>query len=577
MTAERLATCQPRRLASCWMAEPFNTRAPVIPRPRTAQAACSPSARTARHWILPPPARPSPSAIATDWGNALASSSGGSLELTGVGNGDLNYIFPGTGALLKSGTGTWQLTTNNTFTGLTTIAAGVLNITKSGALGGTAEGTTVENNARIELQGGITVSGEPLTLSGPGGVGFYNGALNSKSGSNTWTGPVTLAANNTRIGAESGATLVVSGVIDDAGETNSLVARSADSTGTVILSGASTYLGSTWLIAGNLKLGGGNNRLPVGTTLVLGGVGTVVFDLNGRSQEVAGITTNTIWNSIITNSSATLATLTVNTTADSASIHPGRLGGNLALTKSGPGTLTLAGTNGHAGATAINGGTMVVNGPLGGTTVSVNSQGTLAGTGALGGPVTIAANGTLAPGQGGIGRLTISNNLTLQPNSLTSVELNQATATNDHLVVSGTANYGGTLVVTNLAGTLAAGQSFKLFSAASFTGTFTAITNAPGLLGPQMALNFNPTNGLLSVVQTVALNPTNLSYSVVSNGLQLTWPADHTGWKVQAQTNELNTGLGTNWSTLTSSAATNQLLVPIATSNGAVFFRLTYP
>ena len=61
-----------------------------------------------------------------------------------------------------------------------------------------------------------------LTLS------YYDGALNSKSGSNTWAGNVTVAATGTRIGAESGATLVVAGVIDDGGETNGLTVRSAD-------------------------------------------------------------------------------------------------------------------------------------------------------------------------------------------------------------------------------------------------------------------------------------------------------------------------------------------------------------
>ena len=29
--------------------------------------------------------------------------------------------------------------------------------------------------------------------------------------------------------------------------------------------------------------------------------------------------------------------------------------------------------------------------------------------------------------------------------------------------------------------------------------------------------------------------------------LTLSWPADHTGWRLQAQTNNPTTGLGTNW------------------------------
>ena len=40
--------------------------------------------------------------------------------------------------------------------------------------------------------------------------------------------------------------------------------------------------------------------------------------------------------------------------------------------------------------------------------------------------------------------------------------------------------YGGTLTVNNLGGTLAAGDSFKVFNAASYTGTFSQVTPVPG-------------------------------------------------------------------------------------------------
>jgi hypothetical protein len=43
---------------------------------------------------------------------------------------------------------------------------------------------------------------------------------------------------------------------------------------------------------------------------------------------------------------------------------------------------------------------------------------------------------------------------------------------------------------------------------------------------------------------------------------------------LQAQTNTLASGIGTNWSTVSNAAQTNQVTVPINVTNGAVFFRL---
>ena len=61
------------------------------------------------------------------------------------------------------------------------------------------------------------------------------------------------------------------------------------------------------------------------------------------------------------------------------------------------------------------------------------------------------------------------------------------------------------------------------------------------------------------------------------NQFQLNWPADHTGWQLQSQTNSLAVGLGTNWVNMTGSAQTNLVPVPLNTTNGAVFFRLVRP
>jgi hypothetical protein len=72
-------------------------------------------------------------------------------------------------------------------------------------------------------------------------------------------------------------------------------------------------------------------------------------------------------------------------------------------------------------------------------------------------------------------------------------------------------------------------------------------------------------------------NATNIAFLASGTQLTLSWPADHTGWRLQAQTNNASTGLGTNWVDVANSSATNQVIVPINSTNGSVFYRLIYP
>lgn len=71
-----------------------------------------------------------------------------------------------------------------------------------------------------------------------------------------------------------------------------------------------------------------------------------------------------------------------------------------------------------------------------------------------------------------------------------------------------------------------------------------------------------------------ALTAPKLGGRFVNDNIQITWPADHTGWRLQAQTNSL---LGTNWTTMPGSMVTNQFSLPINLANNSVFFRLAYP
>jgi hypothetical protein len=68
---------------------------------------------------------------------------------------------------------------------------------------------------------------------------------------------------------------------------------------------------------------------------------------------------------------------------------------------------------------------------------------------------------------------------------------------------------------------------------------------------------------------------TNLSFSQTGNILNLSWPAGQ-GWRLQGQTNSLNTGLNTNWAYLTDGivSSTN---IPLDPAQSAAFYRLSYP
>ena len=180
--------------------------------------------------------------------------------------------------------------------------------------------------------------------------------------------------------------------------------------------------------------------------------------------------------------------------------------GVTSLIKTGTGMLVLSGNNTYSGGTTVSGGTLTASNPTGSATgsgnVAVNSGGTLAGNGIISGAVSVNSGGTFAPGPvTGFGTMTISNNLTLAGGSTTLVQVRHSPRTNDAAKITGTLNEGGTLnVADGGAGGFAGGDSFILFSAGNFSGTFTNFVLPP--LTGNLAWNTNTvkTSGTLSVV-----------------------------------------------------------------------------
>lgn len=103
---------------------------------------------------------------------------------------DFGNVILGAGSVLQLGSGKLILSGSNTYTGDTTVSAGALNIQNATALGSTVGATTVASGAALQLQGGIAVGAEALTLNGTGVSA--DGALRNISGTNSYAGDIRL-------------------------------------------------------------------------------------------------------------------------------------------------------------------------------------------------------------------------------------------------------------------------------------------------------------------------------------------------------------------------------------------------
>jgi autotransporter-associated beta strand protein len=207
--------------------------------------------------------------------------------------------------------------------------------------------------------------------------------------------------------------------------------------------------------------------------------------------------------------------------------------GVTSLIKTGTGMLILSGINNtYSGATTVNGGILKVTNTNGTATgfgsVTIANTGTLAGNGIISGPVTVSSGGSLAPGNP-LGTLTLSNNLTLAAGSTTYVQVQHSPLTNDSVTIFGTLSEGGTLNVTN-SGALAfvAGDSFKLFNASTYSGSFSSIV-LPSLTG-NLVWNTSSlkTSGVLSVMSLTS--PTIANMTMSGNNLVLSGSGGVSGW-----------------------------------------------
>ncbi len=178
---------------------------------------------------------------------------------------------------------------------------------------------------------------------------------------------------------------------------------------------------------------------------------------------------------------------------------------NGGLAKSDAGTLRVTAANNYPGGTAIFDGRLLVSNTSGSGTGSggVNvSGGILGGTGTIAGVVTVGS-GAIEPGASAIGTLTLNSAPVLSVSAKTTMEIdrNGGSSLADKIVLtSGTLNYAGTLVVSNLGAALLGGEVFTLFSAPAYAGVFTNATL------PALATGLNWYLGGLTVNGSIKVN-----------------------------------------------------------------------
>ena len=536
----------------------------------------------------------------------LAVSSGSPTITVSSNSATLNTVLAGTNGLTKAGAGTLILNASNTYTGGTTLSAGQLNLNSANALAG----------------GALVISG--------GAIGNSSGSTVTLPGSQTWNGNFscfgpnklilsgTVALGGNRTVTVNGGDLTLNGAVSGA------FSLTKDGANTLTVSQGNTYSGGTVVNAGKLVATGGGwygaRSIGTGALTVSTGAtaqftaahgfgvdpggrsatingGTLQFDkenyMNGLTMTGGSVTgggeirfnanltvpinSSSTGSIIATGINLVSGTTTFNVANGAAAtdlLITGGIYGSTSMVKSGAGFMKLTGSGSYAGATNISAGTLqLAGGGLGGGNVTVASTATLAGAGSIGGSTTV--NGQLVVGvDGATGTIGFSNNLTLASTSQTTMKLKKTgnTLSNDLLSGINTLTCGGTLTVTASGDALAAGDSFQLFSATTFSGTFTSVT-LPTLAGGltwdtsrlyidgSISLGKKPQSiafGSLPAVAYGALLPLNAS---ATSGLPVSYSSSNPAVAIVQFGNDL-TAVGTGTTTITASQSGSTAFLP---------------
>ena len=329
------------------------------------------------------------------------------ITMTGVGTVNVNSstaltyggIITGSGALTKTGSGSLILSGANTNAGAINVNAGTLKISNNSSLGTTDAATVISDGANLEVTSAIT-SSEAITINGTGvsnsgaiysshssGTANLNGTITLGSdstikvndGNLTFGGSITAGSNNydlTFTGG-SGTIRTSSGMVLNTGS------LTMSASGTLFGEQTSNYSGGTTITSGALQYGN-NNAFGTGAISMTGGKfyttdasdftidenmnlqGSITLGNSGDNNRITFSGTNTLTD----NTTVSIESdITINAITDGSNSYN--------FTKSGSGTLILAGNSDYNGTTSISAGTLTVTGTLSDdTAVSVSSGAT---------------------------------------------------------------------------------------------------------------------------------------------------------------------------------------------------------
>jgi autotransporter-associated beta strand protein len=376
----------------------------------------------------------------------------------------------------KTGAGTATLTGENTYTGGTTVSGGTLvlgHATNTLADGGevTVNGGTLDLNTNSDTVGAVTM---------------FSGAINGSGGA-------TLTGTSYEVHSGSVSAILAGGAAVD------LI---KESTGTVILTAANTYSGTTYINAGELVVGdGGTTGALLNTDEITGPSPTPL--IAGQASLSASHGSLVINQSDLVDQEVELGGALI--TGDIGVIQRGTGTTKLCLdntytgaTTVEAGTLLVCGTHsGDASVYTVQGGaTLVVDGQINSDVVNIEAGGILSGNGTVGNGdavVTLLDDSYLSPGDGlgDIGTLTISGDLDLQNaynDDMGYLLFDSGPGGIDRVDVSGTLNLGDTPQINfddfdfNVLGPLPEG-TYTLFSASSVIGSVQNTSLFPNIVG----------------------------------------------------------------------------------------------
>jgi autotransporter-associated beta strand protein len=426
--------------------------------------------------------------------------------------------------LVKTGPGVLILTAANTYDGGTTINQGNLRFGLIAAMPSSGNVTvnagatlTVEAGAAGDWTSGASGAG---TLGGLfAGLGSAGTSTVSFSSDSTlgieMTGNLTFAGDIPALGANVGITKTGGSSLTLTGN-NSYSGRTRVNAGTLSfnsianVSGGSSALGAPATVAnGTINVGSGGTA----ATLVYTGSGHTTDRVINLAGTTGGATIDSSGSGPLALTSALTAsgvgakalTFTGSNTANNAlatTAIPG-LADTLTITKNGAGTWWINGFSSPKNAWTVNAGTLVLAGAVttGDQQVTV-SGGTLAGVGPItmqsGKLLTVAAAGSLAPGNLAVGTMAVTGVLNISAMASGTGKLNfqmAAPAASDKIAVTGTAQIGtGLLGLNDFVFTDLGGMTASTYTLISTTGGITGTLDPANVIG-----SIGSINGILQI------------------------------------------------------------------------------